>query len=119
MSNSDDFWQALQTLCQQSEIIIDRPKGTAHPHYGDLIYPLDYGYLKDTTAIDGGGIDVWRGSLPHQMINAIFCTVDLLKRDVEIKILTGCTEAEIQLIERFYNRSDNQKGLLVTKPSSD
>jgi inorganic pyrophosphatase len=28
-----------------------------------MIYPLDYGYLEITTSSDGGGIDVWFGSL--------------------------------------------------------
>lgn len=33
-----EFWNALDTLVQQSDIIIDRPKGTAHPKYPDFIY---------------------------------------------------------------------------------
>lgn len=119
MSDSADFWRALQQLVEQSTIILDRPKGTAHPRYGDLVYPLDYGYLDATIALDGGGIDVWRGSLPSLTVTAIFCTVDLLKRDAEIKLLVGCTETDIEQISQFHNRSDNQKGLLVTKPSSD
>ena len=60
----DSFWEALDTLAAESEIIIDRPKGSAHPRYPGFIYPLDYGYLKATTSMDGGGIDVWRGSDP-------------------------------------------------------
>ena len=52
------FWQAFDRLILESEIVIDRPKGSAHPRYPDFIYPLDYGYLKGTTAMDGSGIDV-------------------------------------------------------------
>lgn len=47
MTYQADFWRALEKLVQESTIIIDRPKGSSHPQYGDLIYPLDYGYLND------------------------------------------------------------------------
>lgn len=40
MSN-DRFWDRLDALIQQSEIIIDRPRGTAHPRYPEYLYPLD------------------------------------------------------------------------------
>lgn len=58
----EDFWKALDELVNNSEIIIDRPKGTSHPKYPDFIYRVDYGYLSDTSSMDGAGIDVWVGS---------------------------------------------------------
>ena len=62
MQNNIEFWNALDNLVANSEIIIDRPKGTAHPKYPNFIYKVDYGYLKDTSSMDGAGIDVWVGS---------------------------------------------------------
>ena len=56
---NNDFWRALDSLVDNSEIVIDRPKGTAHPKYPDFIYKVDYGYLKNTSSMDGAGIDVW------------------------------------------------------------
>lgn len=53
-----EFWEALDNLVRESEIVIDRPKGTVHPRYQDLVYKVDYGYLKNTFSMDGGGIDV-------------------------------------------------------------
>ena len=52
---NDEFWNALDELVKNSEIVIDRAKGTAHPKFPDFIYKVDYGYLKETTAMDGGG----------------------------------------------------------------
>ena len=49
MQNNSEFWNALDELVANSEIVIDRPKGTAHPKYPNFIYRLDYGYLKDTS----------------------------------------------------------------------
>ena len=89
----EDFWKALDELVTNAEIIIDRPRGTAHPKYSNFIYRVDYGYLKDTSSMDGAGIDVWVGS-GEKKIDAIMCIVDLVKRDSEIKILIGCTEKE-------------------------
>ncbi len=97
------FWQRLDKLIKNSEIVIDRPKGTAHPKYPKLIFPLDYGYLKDTTAMDGGGIDLWIGTAPHRKLTAIGCTVDMKKKDSEIKLLIGCTEKDIKTIQKFHN----------------
>ena len=88
---NSEFWQALDSLVNQSEIVIDRQKGSAHPKYPDFIYKVDYGYLKNTSSMDGDGIDVWVGSRIDKNIDAIVCIVDLLKRDSEIKILMGCT----------------------------
>ncbi len=63
MTSDTSFWQSMTQLLITNSLIIDRPKGTTHPRYPDLIYPLDYGYLENTTSSDGGGIDVWLGSL--------------------------------------------------------
>jgi inorganic pyrophosphatase len=99
------FWSRLDELIQTSEMTIDRPKGTRHPKYPDLIFPLNYGYLKNTVGGDGDGIDVWVGTARHRRLTAIAATVDTKKRDAEIKLIIGCTEAEVKTIERFYNGS--------------
>ncbi len=58
----DEFWSSLDKLVDDSEIVIDRPKGSSHPKYPNFIYRLNYGYLKNTASMDGAGIDVWVGS---------------------------------------------------------
>jgi len=109
MKPDASFWQAMTELLTTNVIIIDRPKGSFHPRYGKVSYPLDYGYLENTTASDGGGIDVWLGSLNVVMnkkstktLTGILCTFDTLKRDAEIKLLIGCTEEDIQIIQEFH-----------------
>ena len=109
-----DFWNALDQLVQNSEIVIDRPKGTAHPRFPDFIYRVDYGYLKDTESMDGAGIDVWVGS-NGKNVDAIVCTVDLMKRDSEIKLLIGCTEEEKEIVYTTHNESQYMKGVLIRR----
>lgn len=110
-----DFWTMLDELAAASELIIDRPRGSAHPRFPDRIYPLDYGYLADTRSPDGEGMDVWRGSLPEKTVCAVICTVDLMKRDSEIKILIGCTEEEQRQILAFHNDSQWMQGILMAR----
>jgi len=110
-----EFWQALDQLAAEHNLVIDRPAGSAHPRYPDVIYPLDYGYLHGTSSSDGGGIDVWRGTLPNAQINAAVVTIDLVKRDSEIKLLMGCTEDEIEIINREHNATKMMKGLLIRR----
>jgi F420 biosynthesis protein FbiB-like protein len=98
-----DFWDYLDRLVTQHPVTVDRPRGSAHPAYPALIYPLDYGYLEGTTTVDGGGLDVWLGSLETRQLDALALTVDLHKRDAEIKLLLGCTPAEKQVILDFLN----------------
>ena len=116
---TSEFWSALDKLTERSEVVIDRPKGSAHPRFPHCIYPLDYGCLNGTTSMDGGGIDVWRGSDPGMALTAIICTVDLMKSDSEIKLLIGCTEAEIQTVLDFHNDSEYMKGILVRRECSN
>lgn len=111
---NDEFWNALDEVVENSEIVIDRPKGTAHPKFPDFIYKVDYGYLKETTAMDGGGIDVWVGT-GEKKIDAIVVIVDLMKKDSEIKILIGCTDEEKQIIYQTHNETEYMKGILIRR----
>ena len=111
---NEDFWKALDELVSNSEIVIDRPRGSAHPRFPNLIYKVDYGYLKNTSSMDGAGIDVWIGS-GDKKIDAIMCIVDLMKRDSEIKILVGCTEEEKLDIYKTHNETQYMKGVLIRR----
>ena len=108
--NEEGFWAALDRLVAESTVCIDRPKGSRHPRFPDFVYPLDYGYLEGTQAGDGHAIDVWRGSLPHDRLTAVVCTVDMLKRDCEVKLLIGCTPAEADTIVATH------RAILVRRP---
>ena len=111
---NEDFWKALDELVSNSEIVIDRPSGSAHPRFPNFIYKVDYGYLKDTASMDGAGIDVWVGS-GEKKIDAIMCIVDLMKRDSEIKILVGCTEEEKLEVYKTHNETQYMKGVLIRR----
>lgn len=48
-------------------------------------------------------------------VDAILCTVDLLKSDVEIKLLIGCTKEETQWVMDVVKRYSSLGGLLIIR----
>lgn len=112
---TSEFWNCIDRLVETSKVVIDRPKGTAHPRYPDFIYKVDYGYLEGTSSMDGAGIDVWKGADPRQQIDAVMCIVDLVKRDSEIKILIGCTKEEKKIVYDTHNKTEYMKGILIER----
>lgn len=101
------FWDQLDELIKSSEIVLDRPNRITAP-------PIDYGYLSGTSGGDGEEIDVWKGSLQRTEVDAIVCTVDLGKRDAEVKVLIGCSDDEKNSICK-YHASDRTAALLVQR----
>lgn len=101
----------MNQLVILSSVVVDRPQGSAHPRFPDIIYPLDYGYLEGTSAGDGEGIDVWLDSGNRTQLTSVICTVDTMRRDSEIKVLLGCTPDEMQRIAIFVH--ENGMGCLL------
>jgi inorganic pyrophosphatase len=112
----EKFWQTLDVLVSKNSIFIDRPRNSVHPRYADFVYPYDYGYLSGTASGDGDGIDVWIGSEAGSGLTAIIVTVDVVKRDSEIKLLLHCSKCEQQEILAIHNRYDGQAALLIERP---
>ncbi len=110
----DSFWTHLDRLVAESHIVIEVPRGGRRGD-SNLVSPVDYGYLEGTSSMDGSGIDVLVGSDPGRRIDSIICTVDLAKRDSEIKVLIGCTEEEKHAIMPLYEAYPRMRGLLVRR----
>ena len=78
--NNAFFWQKLDTLYLSSKLVIDRPRNTCHYKYSNMIYPVDYGYLNDTTGSDQAPIDVFKGSEKSNLVQAVVISADILKK---------------------------------------
>jgi inorganic pyrophosphatase len=115
LENNAFFWQKLDTLYFSSSIIITQPAGSAHPTYGNLIYPVNYGYLSDTLSQDETGISIYKGSLSANQVNTVIIASDILKKDIEVKLLVGCSLTEEEAILRFTNQTDFQKTILIRR----
>ena len=107
------YWDILDEFIKSNKLVIDRKKGTTHPKYENMIYPVDYGFIANTKSMDGGGIDIFIGEEKEKKINGIICIADRIKNDSEIKIIYGCSEEEIEVVLYFLNNSDYMKAIFI------
>lgn len=63
-------------------VTVDRPKGSVHPVYQDLIYPLNDGFVEGVMAQDGEWQDAY-----------------LMGVDAPVKEFTGCVIAVIKRLD--------------------
>ena len=115
LENNVYFWQKLDTLLLSSSCAIDCPKGSTHKKYPNLIYPVDYGVLKDTFGADQSPINVFKGSEKTYRVDAIVISADILKKDCVVKLLIGCTKEETMEVLQFLNQTEFQKAILVRR----
>lgn len=116
--NNAFFWQKLDTLFLSSGFSIARKKGDIHPNFANLIYPVDYGHVDDTKSISGEGVSLYAGSLNRNKITAVIVAADILAKELDVKLLVGCTDEEVEEVLRFLNQTDYQKTVLIRRGDS-
>jgi inorganic pyrophosphatase len=114
VNSGDAFFKAFEQLICEHGFTIDRPKGTAHPRFPDLVYPINYGYINNTQSQDGEGIDVFLGDNDGAGVVGILCSIDTVKKDSEVKVLYNCTEKNIQTALKMMNNGP-MRGILVRR----
>lgn len=95
-------WAAWEALLDRRGVTLDRPRGTAHPRYPEILYPIDYGFLPGTVGTDGEPVDVFVGTGRTGLV-ALALTTDYRRGDREAKLLYRCTPAEVYLVHGFLN----------------
>ena len=100
-----DLWDQVGAMLRSHRTVVDRPLGSTHPEHDWMVYPLDYGYLEGTSAVDGDGVDVFLGSADRGPLTAAAVTFDPFKHDVEVKLFAGCTPDEVRVVAEFWNRT--------------
>jgi inorganic pyrophosphatase len=110
-------WADWEALIRANGITLDRPYGSPHPRFPDIIYPLDYGYVNATVSSDGDEVDVFVGSAQNGLV-ALLVTSDFRKGDREVKLLYNCTPEEIYLANGFVNfdRTLMEGTLILRRP---
>ena len=77
-----------QHMGKHVHIVVDRPVGYRH---GDILYPINYGYLPDVIAGDGEEQDVYilGVSQPLAEFDGIVIGAALRRNDVEDKLIAA------------------------------
>jgi inorganic pyrophosphatase len=98
-------WRLWEQLIDERGIVIDRPRGQAHPLYPDMIYPYDYGHVPGTSAADGHELDAFVGRVQAGLVGLI----DLVHQPSGIadpKLLVNLTRADADAIMAFLYQGD-------------
>ena len=108
-------WARWEHLIRENGISIDRPYFSTHPVWEDIIYPINYGYICNTTSSDGEEIDIFVGTAPVGLVG-LHITQDYRKGDREVKLMYNCTPEEVYLIHGFVNYNPKRMdGILVMR----
>lgn len=115
LENNAYFWQKLDTLLLTGTFTLKYNKGERHAKYSKLVYPLNYGLLKneydETKDME---IPCYKGSLDNEC-NSIIVSVDILSRECVVQLLIGLTDEETEDILSFLNETEFQKTILVRR----
>ena len=90
-------------LGKQIEVIVDRPRGTQHPKWPNLIYPIDYGYLPGTIGGDGDPIDVYLLEPYSHDLEGKATVVGIIDRydDDEFKLVASIIQLHTSVVDIF------------------
>ncbi|MDD6560626.1 MAG: Inorganic pyrophosphatase [Lactimicrobium massiliense] len=113
--NNAFFWQKVDTLFLSGKLALTKKKGEAHDTFRNLVYPTDYGHLGDTKSTTAEGVSVYAGSGDRSQITALVVAADILTKELDVKMLIGCTEEEVMAVLRFLNQTDFQKTVLIRR----
>ncbi|EYB66733.1 inorganic pyrophosphatase-like protein [Deinococcus phoenicis] len=95
-------------LGQTVRVVVDRPLGSRHPRWPDLVYPVNYGELPGTVGGDGHPIDAYLlgWDRPVREARGVVTAVIVREDDAEDKLVVGrpgahWTDAEIMKAVSF------------------
>jgi inorganic pyrophosphatase len=98
-------WRRWERLINDRGIVIDRPRGHAHPLYPDMIYPCDYGHIPSTTVADDEAVDVFVGAAQTGLVGLIALTHQP-SGIREPKLLVNLMRPEADDLVAFLDRGD-------------
>lgn len=96
-------WAAWDALIEKNGLAVERPARSEHPDHPEIVYPMDYGFVRGTRASDGHAVDCFIGSAETGGLVGLLLTKDHRKGDREAKLLWGCTPREVYLANGFIN----------------
>lgn len=115
LMNNALFWQKLDILLVTSTYKKMRSPKQPHPLHPNLIYPVEYGYLMDSDNPDKIVSKVFKGTSGKSQCEQVMLVVDILTKEMDVKLLVGCTEDEIIRCLEFSNQTNFQKSVLIRR----
>jgi inorganic pyrophosphatase len=98
-------------LGQKITVMIDRPLGSVHPKYPEMIYPLNYGYIENTRAGDGEELDAYVLGVDHPLSLFIGKCIAIIQRldnnEDKLVVASDCmyfSEEQIKELTNFQEK---------------
>lgn len=66
-------------------VTVDRPLGSTHPDYPDMIYPVNYGYAEEIPGGDGEEQDVYILGIPHPVTEFTGPVIAVIHREDDME----------------------------------
>ena len=86
---------------------VDRPKGSVHKEHQEIVYPINYGYIKEIMAVDEEYQDVYilGESKPIDYCKGLVCAVIERENDIEDKLViaTDGKDYSVEEIKEIVN----------------
>ena len=97
-------------------VTIDRPLGSKHPKFG-WIYPINYGYIPNTTAEDNLEIDVYVIDSKKPLKEARVKIIGIVNRkdDIESKLIGIIDTNKRYTLNEIYERIEFQEQFFNSK----
>lgn len=115
IENNAYFWQKVDTLYLSGTRKLIKKKGERHDEFQNLVFPLDYARIVDMKSVSGHGVAVYMGSENRNKVSALIIAADILAKELDVKVLAGCTDEEIDDVLRYLNQTDFQKTVLIRR----
>ena len=98
----EDIRQKLYNLIGSVvTVYIDRPLGSIHPKHHDILYKVNYGYIKEIIALDGKYQDAYLIGIdtPVDKYQGKVCAIVERNNDVEDKLIVVTNNKEYSIEE--------------------
>ena len=98
--------------------IVDRPVGSCHPKYKDIVYPINYGYVEGIFAPDGEEQDVYilGTDKPLERFEGKVIAIYHRTDDIEDKWIVSIDDKEYsdnEILKKIHFQEKFFKGVLI------
>lgn len=105
-------------LGQTVRVVVDRPLGSAHPRWPDLVYRVNYGEVPGTLGGDGQPIDAYLlgWEVPVREAEGVVTAVLLREDDVEDKLIVvrpGTRPSDAEIMKAIWFQEQHFRSRLV------
>ncbi len=106
-------------LGKEVSVTFDRPFGTKHPKY-DSVYPVNYGFIPDTLAPDGGELDVYFLGTNESLQNVTGKCIAIIHRlddddDKLVVVPDGFTISDKEILHQVKFQEQYFKSIVIRK----